>query len=317
MPIVRRKRIDVIQQVQHAHQKHAAIGGLLANRGKPEREEAGADDDEYEFVDGDLECVHTPLEFRDRHERPASYDWQGTLVYLVFIGLFLYLTLEGRSHGYFFTKCAFAAVLPLQRCSPADSRGLRADARDVVDVDKFMKIDNSVTYREWLECRFFPGMHWNSVDRPAGGAASIVLVGPPRIRVVRANVYNGSLQHHRDLPHTEAEANHPPQCGHAPEMFNTSVLCFDLREPEDVNSSDWFQSPTWFDSRTPNPWYGVDVPPTVADDQLRMEYQSGEQLQESPYSSYTGEQYPGSGHVVRHISKLFEAPPTKEIEGVR
>ena len=43
----------------------------------------------------------------------------------------------------------------------------------------------------------------------------------------------------------------------------------------------------------------------------------GEQLQENPYSSYTGELYPGSGHVVRHISKLFEAPPTKEIAGVR
>ena len=99
---------------------------------------------------------------RSRLTRSAAAA--GTLIYTIFLSFFLYHTLADRKHAYYFTQYA----------------------RDVVDVEKFMQIDDPIKYRDWLEYRFLPGMHWKSIDRSTGGTPSIVLVGPPRLRAVRA-----------------------------------------------------------------------------------------------------------------------------------
>lgn len=88
----------------------------------------------------------------------------GTIIYTIFLSFFLYHTLTGREHAYYFTQYA----------------------RDVADVDKFMEIDDVIKYKDWLEYRFLPGMHWNGIDRSTGGTPGILVVGPPRIRAVRA-----------------------------------------------------------------------------------------------------------------------------------
>jgi hypothetical protein len=118
---------------------------------------------------------------------------------MIFLSFFLYHTLAGRTHAYYFTQYA----------------------RDVADVDKFMYVDDPVKYRDWLEYRFLPGMHWNSVGRSVGGTPSIILVGPPRIRAIRAkSAFDGSN------PHTDDEKSHPANCGHAAEMDGMPVMCF-------------------------------------------------------------------------------------------
>lgn len=157
---------------------------------------------EDEYGEEDHESVNQRLEFRERHQVPDGYDYRGaltrararaapacrpleqslpesfadrrflrahrtaagTLIYTVFLAFFLYHTLHGRTHAYYFTQYA----------------------RDVADVDKFMEIDDPIKYRDWLEYRFLPGMHWNGVDRSTGGTPSIIVVGPPRVRAVRA-----------------------------------------------------------------------------------------------------------------------------------
>lgn len=99
-------------------------------------------------------------------------------MYMIFLSFFLYHTLAGRTHAFYYTQYA----------------------RDVVDVDKFMLIDDPVKYRDWLEYRFLPGMHWNGIDRSAGGTPGIVLVGPPRVRAVRAKTVRSSHAQHSAVP---------------------------------------------------------------------------------------------------------------------
>ena len=282
MPVVRRRDVQVIQRATAAAaaEKQGAAGrlrprslwrsasGRLFAAPPPEDDDDGAD----QYEDVDRECAGVELEYRERHLLEAGYNWRGTVVYAMFIGLFLVQTLADRNHAYYFTQYA----------------------RDVVDVAKFMDIDSSVTYVDWLEYRFFPGMHYNSVNRSTGGAASIMLVGPPRIRAIRARP-------------TPAGAAPPGRCGRAPEMADMPVVCFDL-SPEELQGNG---STAWFDEAAP--WMGGGGAP--AEGRVSMEYRTGAELGENPYSSYTGKQYPAGGHVVTNISNLFVEPPDKWLTG--
>ena len=208
----------------------------------------------------------------------------GTLVYGIFLGFFLYHTLSSRDQAFYFTQYA----------------------REISDVDKFMQIDDAVKYRDWLEYRFLPGMHWNSVNRSVGGTPSVFLVGPPRVRAVRAkSAYRGKFEHN------ETEEDHPDNCGHAAEMDNMPVVCFDLSMSDPFHGN-WNGSSTWFDRQAP--WFDVAAAPSRATG-VRMEYQNASTTREEEYSSYTGLSYPGDGHVVRDVFRLFERAPSVETAG--
>ena len=51
------------------------------------------------------------------------------------------------------------------------------------------------------------------------------------------------------------------------------------------------------------------------DADVYMEYQTADQTQERPYSSYTGISYPSEGFLVRNIQKMFRNPPTLQKPG--
>ena len=51
------------------------------------------------------------------------------------------------------------------------------------------------------------------------------------------------------------------------------------------------------------------------DADVYMEYQTADQTQERPYSSYTGIAYPSGGYLVRNIQKMFRNPPTLQKAG--
>ena len=271
----------------------------------PARWQVGADYMEDEYGDEDHESINQHLEFRVRHQVPPAYDWggaraspppppplpqltrwpgAGTLVYGIFLGFFLYHTLSSRDQAFYFTQYA----------------------REISDVDKFMQIDDAVKYRDWLEYRFLPGMHWNSVNRSVGGTPSVFLVGPPRVRAVRAkSAYRGRFEHN------ETEEDHPDNCGHAAEMDNMPVVCFDLSMSDPFHGN-WNGSSTWFDRQAP--WFDVAAAPSRATG-VRMEYQNATTTREEEYSSYTGLSYPGDGHVVRDVFRLFERAPSVETAG--
>lgn len=225
------------------HMKEMHADGALA---AAEEDDGWADDEDHESADQELE-------FRERHLMPLSYDWHGTIVYAIFLCFFLYQTTADRSHGYYFTQYA----------------------RDTADVDAFMKIDDAIKYQDWLEYRFFPGMHWNTINRSVGGTASIFVVGPPRIRAVRAvGAYTGpqeTLEGDPDHP-----VAHQQNCGHAREMAGMKTVCFDLSSEEHVNGS-----AKWFDDvvriRGSNEWMAQGEPPAVsaATGWVGLEYKTG------------------------------------------
>ena len=250
---------------------------------------------------------------------------------MIFLGFFLYHTLAGRSHAFYYTQYA----------------------RDVTDVDKFMQVDDPVKYRDWLEYRFLPGMHWNSVGRSAGGTPSIILVGPPRIRAIRAkSAFEGSQ------PHLGSEKAHATNCGHAAEMVDMPVMCFDLTpgEMENEGNMSWFETSIRSGDMTNDAFWDLPPPPphtktgtcsgtatasitagtytgtdcalayaavttTIAkksncpagcvfSQDVWIEYKTGEEINEKVYSSYSGISYPSGGYVVQNMQELFKSPPS-------
>jgi hypothetical protein len=238
------------------------------------------------------EALDEHLEYRERHIPQVRFDWPGFIYYLLLLSFFMYHTLGGRDYAFYYTEYA----------------------REIGDVEHFMKIDSSLKYQDWLETAFFPNIHYNSVNRSYAGAPGITLIGPPRIRTVRAKgAYEGAQPSDGSLPR-------PGDCGQAEETAGLAAVCFDLA-PEEMETADERES-TWFDALAP--WWsdgtvGDAAPMPEPEPELQagaeagrvvMQYYGGEELEENVYSSYTGVQYPSGGHIVRNLHTIFREAPS-------
>jgi hypothetical protein len=213
------------------------------------------------------EALDEHLEYRERHIPQVRFDWPGFIYYLLLLSFFMYHTLGGRDYAFYYTEYA----------------------REIGDVEHFMKIDSSLKYQDWLETAFFPNIHYNSVNRSYAGAPGITLIGPPRIRTVRAKgAYGGAQPSDGSLPR-------PGDCGQAEETAGLAAVCFDLA-PEEMETADERES-TWFDALAP--WWsdgtvGDAAPMPEPEPELQagaeagrvvMQYYGGEELEENVYSS--------------------------------
>ena len=220
----------------------------------------------------EAEALDEHLEFRPRHIPQVSFDWPGFIYYFFLLSFFLYYTLGGRDYAFYYTEYA----------------------REIADIEHFMKIDSSLKYQDWLETAFIPNLHYNSVNRTYAGAPGIVLIGPPRVRALRAKgAYVGSQPSDGTVPR-------PGQCGQAAEIDGLPVACFDLTSDEMATEAE--QETIWFDSIAP--WWsdgtvgeitGPESEPDVDEDApgddataaapITLEYVSGDELEEDVYSS--------------------------------
>ena len=164
------------------------------------------------------ECREESIEFRERHVLPPQLEWLGACLYGVLLLLFAYHTLVPRNQAFYFTQYA----------------------RKIADLDHFMRIDDASKYQDWLESSFFPELYKNSVGRSAGGFAGITLVGPPRIRTVRAV---------RAWQEGDPGAKGVGLCNQAAETAGLSVACFELSNRAPQDASEWGTG--WFDDVAP------------------------------------------------------------------
>jgi hypothetical protein len=264
------------------------------------------------------ECRTENFEFRDRRLPPAEFQWFGASMYFIFLMLFSYHTLASRRHGYFFAEYA----------------------REVADLEHFMRIRNHADYQDWLESSFFPGMHWNSLGRARGGKPGIALVGAPRMRIGRArDAYTApapeSASGNRGpLTNLWVNPEPPENCVHAEETAGLPFTCFDMGSEElgggGVSPSlrHFEELAPWMlaekqggvvgsNSSSPTQQSAPSSPsptaPTSGSKPLQLTYFTGEELEEEVYTSYTGQQYAAGGHLVEGISQLFFPPPTVQL----
>ena len=142
-------------------------------------------------------------------------------------------------------------------------------------------------------------MHYNSYNRSALGTPGIFLVGPPRLRAVRAQSVDTGAG------------------GIDDEMEGMDIVCFDLDAEDSATGGEdsWFVAAApWFMGVSPEPEPEPQPPPSP-NTNITLKYKTGAELGERSYVSITGSQYPAGGMVVQNTSRLYKDYPSLKSRG--